>query len=124
MTNYSLAERVDKMMAALGLNQPEFATIAGVTKGAVNQWLSGLTKNIDAGPAFSLQRKTGYNAEWIMFGSGPEKIAYIATAFADPKVASVVECMTRMDDYGKDAMVKISVTFAKPADDQKLSDGS
>lgn len=62
------------MIDELGVNQPAFAKLAGASTSLVNQWLSGLVKSISAKYAFALQRKTGYNAEWIQTGEGPEQV--------------------------------------------------
>ena len=68
------AERVSKMMRELGdLDQPAFGRLAGASKSMVNQWLSGMVKSVTARYAFELERKTGYRAEWIQTGEGPEK---------------------------------------------------
>lgn len=74
------------MMQALGdLDQPSFGRLAGASKSVVNQWLSGATKSITAQYAFQLQRTTGYNAEWIQTGNGPEKAS--AAAPSSPHAA-------------------------------------
>ena len=47
------------MLADLQINQTELAALAGVTKGTVNQWLSGPTRDISAAAVLALQKKTG-----------------------------------------------------------------
>lgn len=72
----STAERVEKMMRELGnIDQPSFGALAGASKSVVNQWLSGGIQSIGARYAFNLQKKTGYNAEWIMLGDGSERLS-------------------------------------------------
>ncbi len=75
------ADRVKKMMSDLGnIDQPSFGRLAGASKSVVNQWLSGATKSITAQYAFRLQRNTGYSAEWIQTGDGPEKLPELMAA--------------------------------------------
>lgn len=77
-------ERVEKMMRDLGnLDQPAFGSLAGASKSVVNQWLSGKIKSIAAEYAFRLQRKTGFNAEWIQLGEGAERVGEVIEA--EPK---------------------------------------
>lgn len=68
------SERVKLMMDALGKDQVEFGELAGTSRSVVNQWLSGKIKTIGAEYAYALQKKTGYSAEWIQLGTGPEKL--------------------------------------------------
>jgi hypothetical protein len=72
-TMSTASERIELMMKALGTDQPGFGTLSGASKSVVNQWLSGKIKSIDARYAFKLQKTTGFSAEWIQTGCGPEK---------------------------------------------------
>lgn len=99
------AERVQKMMRDLGnLNQPSFGALAGASKSLVNQWLSGEIKSISAKYAFRLQRKTGFNAEWIQLGEGPERITESSERAISPLSASasrVVSVINLLDATGE-----------------------
>lgn len=66
--------RIARVMAELEINQVDLAKLAGTSKSMVNQWLSGLIKSIGPRYAFTLQRKTGYSAEWLMTGEGPARV--------------------------------------------------
>jgi transcriptional regulator with XRE-family HTH domain len=112
MDTTTLPERVQEVMDALNLNQPQLASLVGVTKGAVNQWVSGHSKSIDAEYAFKLQRKTGYSAEWLIFGIEPKKIP--ASYLIDNKVAAVITCMENMTEADKDRLVKIGTALVEP----------
>lgn len=112
MMNTTLPQRLKEVMEALDLNQPQFGDLVGATKGAVNQWLSGLSKSIDPEYAFKLQRKSGYSAEWLMFGTEPKKIP--PSYLVDNKVAAVVTCMEKMTEADKDRLVKIGAALAEP----------
>lgn len=52
--------------------QADFGRLLGVTRSAVNQWLSGATK-ITAENVFLIEDKTGYCARWIATGDGPKR---------------------------------------------------
>lgn len=70
----TVSERVDRMMKALGVDQVAFAKLAGASKSVVNQWILGGIKSISGDYAYTLQKNTGYNAEWIQTGNGDEKV--------------------------------------------------
>lgn len=123
MSLNTLSARIREVMDTMGLNQPQLAAKVGATKGAVNQWLSGLTKSIDPEYAFKLQRETGYSAEWLMFGTEPKKIP---THYPlDIKAAAVLACMEQMTEADKDRLVKIGTALAEQATPAaKASNGS
>lgn len=108
----SLSDRIKEVMDDLALNQPQLAALVGATKGAVNQWLSGLTQSMDAEYAFKLQHEHGYNAEWLLLGAGPKMLpkSYVQ----DKKAATVLTCMQDMTEADKDRLVKIGAAFAQP----------
>jgi phage repressor protein C with HTH and peptisase S24 domain len=69
------AERIEKIMRALGIKENvEFGRMAGASKSVVGQWLSGQIKSIAPDYAYNIQDNTGYNAKWIMLGTGAEKL--------------------------------------------------
>lgn len=68
----TLAERIASMLDELNITQVSLAEKAGVTKAAVNQWLSGKPDSgISAASAFALEDKTPFRARWISTGEGP-----------------------------------------------------
>jgi len=71
-----LSDRIALMLNNLHVDQVVFGGYAGVSKGAVNHWLTGKVKSINGLAAIKLQRKTGYNAEWIMIGEGEMLLSY------------------------------------------------
>jgi transcriptional regulator with XRE-family HTH domain len=74
------AERVEKMMTDLSVDQPQFGQISGASKSVVNQWLCGKIKTISAEYAYRIQKSKGYSAQWIQTGEG------------EPKVSQTTEC--------------------------------
>jgi transcriptional regulator with XRE-family HTH domain len=69
----TLAERIQLIKDETGLSLERLGEISGVSAQAVQQWISGHTKNIRFDPLFRLSRGTGYSAEWIATGEGPIK---------------------------------------------------
>ncbi|MFT0547465.1 S24 family peptidase [Allopusillimonas ginsengisoli] len=59
---------------AKGIDQVDIAKAAGVTKGAVNQWLSGGIKSMKMQYALGIQDAYGYNHRWLVMGEEPKFI--------------------------------------------------
>ena len=76
-----LKDRLREVMEGAGLKKLQFAKAAGVSSGAVTQWLDGSTKAIKSSKAAALQAATGYSAVWIATGVGDK---LVATAPAKP----------------------------------------
>jgi phage repressor protein C with HTH and peptisase S24 domain len=82
------AERIEKIMRVLGVKENvEFGRMAGASKSVVGQWLSGQIKSIAPDYAYKIQDSTGYNAKWIMLGTGPEKIS--TTQESNPEILGI-----------------------------------
>ncbi|MCQ2994041.1 XRE family transcriptional regulator [Pseudomonas syringae] len=65
-------ERIAKAIAASGLKKGEIATACGVANSAVTQWISGESKSLRPENLYSLAKATGFRAEWLAIGEGPE----------------------------------------------------
>ncbi len=76
------------MLELLETNQVGLASLAGTSKAQVNHWLQGRAKKIGAEQAFNLQREKGLNAEWVLFGTGPETLAEVRTRYEVRDAAS------------------------------------
>lgn len=87
----TLAERVERILELLKTNQVGLADLAGTSKAQVNHWLQGRAKKIGAEQAFNLQRAKGLNAEWVLFGTGPETLAEVRTHYEVRDAASEVK---------------------------------
>lgn len=72
----TLAERIEEIMRACGMNIPQVAETCGCSYQAVKKWLTGATMSIEGEHLVKLAKKTGYEAEWIMLGTGPKHRAY------------------------------------------------
>jgi phage repressor protein C with HTH and peptisase S24 domain len=69
----TLSERIQTILDEAAIDQVTLGKAAGVTKGTVNQWLSGDIKSIKLEYAVGIQDAYGYNAVWIVMGKGSKK---------------------------------------------------
>jgi transcriptional regulator with XRE-family HTH domain len=65
----TLQDRARQAVAA-GFRPVDMARAAGVSAGAVSQWLSGNTRALKAEAALGLARLTGWSAQWWVNGIG------------------------------------------------------
>ena len=71
----TLSERVQTILNENpDIDQPALGKIAGVTKGAVNQWLDGKIKSMKLEYAVRIQKRLGYSALWLVLDEGLPKI--------------------------------------------------
>lgn len=71
----TLSERVQTILDENpDIDQPALGKIAGVTKGAVNQWLDGKIKSMKLEYAVRIQKRLGYSALWLVLDEGLPKI--------------------------------------------------
>jgi phage repressor protein C with HTH and peptisase S24 domain len=71
----NLAERIQTVLDEVeGLDQVKLGEAAGVTKGTVNQWLSGQIKSLKLEYAVGIQERYGYNAVWLVMDKGEKKV--------------------------------------------------
>lgn len=73
----TLRDMALEIMADLNIDQAGLARLAEVTQASVSQWLHGPTKTMAPGPAFAIQRKSGWSAEYLLTGKGPKKMDQI-----------------------------------------------
>lgn len=66
-------ERVAKAIAASGKKKSQIATECKVSNSAVSQWVSGESKSLKPESIYALAKATGFRAEWIAMGEGPEQ---------------------------------------------------
>lgn len=76
----NLSERIRTVLTEQGIDQVELARIAGVTKGAVNQWLDGKIQSLKLEYAVGIQTEYGYSAVWLVLGRGEKMIDKIRIA--------------------------------------------
>lgn len=68
-----LKDRVAQIIRTEIIRQIDLATVAGCTKGLVNQWLSGETRQMGFEYARKIHLKYGYRIEWLIDGKGKPK---------------------------------------------------
>ena len=134
----TLAERVNQIISELKTDQVGLAKLAGITKGAVNQWIkSKPSAAMSPVPAYALADKTDYQPRWLMLGEGLEKktkLALVGTEewkespevsifhdrrkSEDAEMAEVVRLFKTMSDTGRGMalgkMRDIQKEFPKP----------
>lgn len=66
-------ERIAKAIAGSGLKKGEVAKVCGVANSAVTQWINGDSKSLKPENLFALAKATGFNAQWLATGEGPER---------------------------------------------------
>lgn len=67
-------ERIARAIAVSGKRKNEIATECGVRPSAVTQWTDGTSKSLKPENLYALAKATGFSAQWIAIGEGPEKI--------------------------------------------------
>ncbi|MGH8382601.1 LexA family protein [Pseudomonas sp.] len=65
-------ERIAKAIAVSGKKKGEIAAECGVANSAVTQWISGESKSLRPENLYALAKATGFRAEWLAIGEGPE----------------------------------------------------
>lgn len=100
------AEILVKELDAKDINQVDIAKAAGVTKGAVSQWLTGGIKSIKLEYALGIQNAYGYNHRWLVMGELPKMINEAPSDVSEPiaihkrkNVPLVGEVMGGSDGY-------------------------
>jgi hypothetical protein len=58
-----------------GFTNGDMAKAAGVSSGAVSQWISGETKSLKASSAHGLEKLTGWRSEWWSTGKPPKEVS-------------------------------------------------
>ncbi len=66
-------QRISRAIQLSGKRKREIADECGVAPSAITQWTNGETKALKAENVFALAKATGFRAEWIANGSGPER---------------------------------------------------
>lgn len=101
----TLAERIEEIMKAKGLNQAQLARALKVERSAVNQWLDGSTKTLRGDIVLSLSELSGYTPRWIESGKGTRLIDK-ALSLGDSGRADIDSDLLRDAIIGVDAYLK------------------
>lgn len=66
-------ERIARAIQMSGKKKGEIAGECGVANSAVTQWVTGESKSLRPENLYALAKATGFRAQWIAIGEGPEK---------------------------------------------------
>lgn len=66
----TIGDRVKYARAASGMNQPELARLVGISKQALSQIESGVTKNPRPDTLLNIADSTGFEYRWLITGVG------------------------------------------------------
>lgn len=67
-------ERIAKAIAASGKQKQQIANECGVSNASVSQWINGESKSLRPENLYALAKATGFSAQWIAIGEGPERL--------------------------------------------------
>lgn len=114
----TLSERVALILEEMQISQTELAKMAGITRGAVNQWMTakpGATMKPE--PAWTLADKTKYSARWLSIGEGPKYKEEPNT-----REKALLEAYRSADERGRQAIhraAEFESVYAVKTEDQK-----
>jgi plasmid maintenance system antidote protein VapI len=94
MAETTLAERLNQIIAELGMPKSEFAESMGVTRNHIYNLTAGRHTSLSRSVAILIEKEYGYSAEWILTGAEP----------AVDRQKALAEKMKGLDD---DALRKI-----------------
>lgn len=112
----TLQERIQLVvdeLRAKEIDQVALGKAAGVSKGAVTQWLNGAIKTMKLQYAVGIQKTYGYSAIWLVLDEGPIKMGVMDeksviksmikgrfTPLSD-EAKSLILCVIRLDAMGE-----------------------
>ncbi|BCD83618.1 repressor [Pseudomonas solani] len=69
----NMNERIARAISQSGKQRVEIAALCDVKPSSISQWTSGEIKSLKAESVFALAKATGFRAEWLALGKGPER---------------------------------------------------
>lgn len=108
-------ERIARAITLSGKSKSEIASLCKVAPSAVTQWISGESKTLKAESVFALAKATGFRAEWLTFGTGPERAIEGGPNNSQGELiglASVWDAETPLDDDEVELPYYAEVEFA------------
>ena len=75
----TLQQRLRDALAAKGKSQSELARACGITRGAVNQWLTGTTKALEGSNLTNAAKFLGVSPHWLATGEELTRDGALAT---------------------------------------------
>jgi transcriptional regulator with XRE-family HTH domain len=115
-----LHDRIRHILGETGETASSLAKKVGCSPAAVQQWLSGETKNIKNDLLFAVADATGFEARWIGTGQGPEKKR------EDGRVKKLAEYFDNCDERGKSAIFRVAElesTYRVSPEEKQVSSG-
>lgn len=110
----TFAKRVESLRKAAGLNQPQLAKKAGVTKGLIWQIEQGRNQEVKMLQLFKLAAALGVGARFLATGLGSP----VALGQVDNDEGELVSLYRLCSDRHKDNILESARSFAKEADYQ------
>lgn len=106
----TLADRIIEVMEAAGLDIPAAARICQVSYQAIRKLRLGESVSMDGKTLMLLARHTGFEAEWILFGTGPKHRTY---ATNEPQ-ALAIQAMQKMPESEQYKIPAVVTLFTQP----------
>jgi transcriptional regulator with XRE-family HTH domain len=97
----TLGERISKAITASQTDVKDVAKACDISAQAVYAWMRDEIKDLRNANLFELARLTGFNAEWIATGNGPE-----VSNYKNARIQHVLQVMESMPDVVLDEAVK------------------
>ena len=115
-----LHDRIRHVLDQTGETASGLAKKVGCSPAAVQQWLSGETKNIKNDLLFAVADATGFEARWIGTGQGPEKKR------EDVRAEKLADYCDHSDERGKSAIFRVAElesTYQVSVEKKQVSSG-
>ena len=112
-----LSERIAAAIQEANLGIPDVARACGVKYQAVDKWIKGNSLSLKGPQLLKLAKITGFEAEWLMFGTGPRKPAItpeLANIVQEPGAAQLLYSWHALAPETKHTAVRILDTLAEP----------
>lgn len=95
-----LGDRIAYALQECGLGPAEIARRVGVRRPAVDQWLSGDTKNLKMDNLFALADVSGFSPRWIARNEGPQK--------EDKRESALLDLYRHSDERGQQTILRVA----------------
>lgn len=113
----SQSQRIAYAIKTSGIKQIDLARLAGVSRSAASQWVSGEIIKVSAENIFAIADATGYAARWLATGKGPEKPE------AEVKAKKLIDLYQQLDERGQAAVFRVAEAESAYITDGKCEDG-
>ena len=100
VSGMNFSERIQAVREKAGITQAEFAKACKITRSAISQIESGLTKRPSAAVLLKISQQFGVSLEWLITGKGPMQASGPAALSVTQK--RIAEQMRRNDLHPDD----------------------